>query len=88
MRILPLLAAFLLPACGLLDDGWGGSRPVPIDDDSTTDDDDSTDEPLADSDGDHISDEDEGTGIPMARLEALYNSRKFILNAKQNPARR
>ena len=61
MRILPLLAAFLLPACGLLDDGWGGSRPVPIDDDSTTDDDDSTDEPLADSDGDHISDEDEGT---------------------------
>jgi len=24
----------------------------------------------------------------MARLEALYNSRKFILNAKQNPPRR
>ena len=35
-----------------------------------------------------LSDEDEGTGIPIARLDALYNSRKFILNAKQNPARR
>ena len=35
-----------------------------------------------------LSDEDEGSGIPIARLEALYNSRKFILNAKQNPARR